>query len=421
MNNKISVITVVFNDVAHIRATMESFFSQTWEDKEYIVIDGGSTDGTADIIKEYSNRLAYWCSEKDGGIYDAMNKGILHATGDWVNILNCGDLYASKNTFKEIFDKAKDIENIDILYGDSIEKLSNGDEIYLEADANVDKMKSEPIYRHGSSIVRRKTNLENLYDTKRIDLGFALDWFQIHKLYKQGYKFKKIDVVFETFLQDGISNNPILSKKYNWEIKNERSIDLISLIRIHLSYQFSKLKTTLAYKWLVALLANYIVNDILQHIPFWSIRKEYLKFVKLKIGSSFIMKNAYIMTPQKIKIGEYSHINRGCLLDGRGSITIGNNVSISHNVSIITGSHKINAPNFRAKFLPIKIDDYVWIGANATILQNVTIGKGAVICAGAVVTKDIAPYSIVAGIPAKQIGIRNKELNYKCNGYEPLT
>lgn len=421
MSNKISVITVVFNDVAHIRATMESFFSQTWEDKEYIVIDGGSTDGTVEVIKEYADRLAYWCSEKDNGIYDAMNKGIMHSTGEWINILNSGDLYASKNTFKEIFDKAKDIEDIDILYGNSIEKLANGDEIFLEADTKVEKMKYEPIYRHGSSIVRRKTNLENLYDTKRTDLGFALDWLQIHELYKHGYKFKKIDVVFEIFQQEGISNNPILSKKYNWEIRNERAIDLASLIKIHLSCQISKLKSTLAYKWLVALLANYIVNDILQHIPFWCIRKKYLKLVKLKIGSSFIMKNSYIMTPQKIKIGEHSHINRGCLLDGRGSITIGDNVSISHNVSIITGSHKINAPNFSAKFLPIKIEDYVWIGANATILQNVTIGKGAVICAGAVVTKDIVPYSIVAGVPAKQIGIRNKELNYKCNGYEPLT
>ena len=77
MSNKISVITVVYNDVKHIRETMESFFSQTWEEKEYIVIDGGSTDGTAEVIKEYADRLAYWCSEKDTGVYDAMNKGCL--------------------------------------------------------------------------------------------------------------------------------------------------------------------------------------------------------------------------------------------------------------------------------------------------------------------------------------------------------
>ena len=63
IGNKISVITVVYNDVDHIRTTIESYFSQTWTNKEYIVIDGGSTDGTADIIREYANKLTYWCSE----------------------------------------------------------------------------------------------------------------------------------------------------------------------------------------------------------------------------------------------------------------------------------------------------------------------------------------------------------------------
>ena len=68
---KISVITVVYNDVSHIRQTIDSFLCQTWSEKELIVIDGGSTDGTADIIRQYSGQIAYWCSEPDGGIYDA--------------------------------------------------------------------------------------------------------------------------------------------------------------------------------------------------------------------------------------------------------------------------------------------------------------------------------------------------------------
>lgn len=71
--------------------------------------------------------------------------------------------------------------------------------------------------------------------------------------------------------------------------------------------------------------------------------------------------------------------------------------------------------------MPININDYVWIGANVTVLQNVKIGQGAVVCAGSVVTKDVEPYSIVAGTPARPIGKRYKQLNYKCNGYEPLT
>ena len=99
MSNKISVITVVYNDVKNLRQTMESYFSQTWKDKEYIVIDGGSTDGTVDIIKEYANRLAYWCSEPDNGIYDALNNGIIKATGDWIKILNRGDVYSSNTSF----------------------------------------------------------------------------------------------------------------------------------------------------------------------------------------------------------------------------------------------------------------------------------------------------------------------------------
>ena len=90
--NKISVITIVLNDVANIRKTLDSFFSQTWEEKELIVIDGGSSDGTTDIIKEYADRIAWWCSESDDGIYDALNKGIAHCTGDWINVLNSGSL-----------------------------------------------------------------------------------------------------------------------------------------------------------------------------------------------------------------------------------------------------------------------------------------------------------------------------------------
>ena len=80
----ISVITVVYNDVLHIEQTMLSVLNQSYPNIEYIVIDGGSTDGTVDVIKKYADRLACWVSEPDGGIYPAMNKGLVHATGEWV-------------------------------------------------------------------------------------------------------------------------------------------------------------------------------------------------------------------------------------------------------------------------------------------------------------------------------------------------
>lgn len=92
MNNpKISVVTVCYNAVDSIKETMLSVLNQTYDNIEYIIIDGGSKDGTVDIIKKYSDRLAYWISEPDMGIYDAMNKGIDNATGDYIIFINIGD------------------------------------------------------------------------------------------------------------------------------------------------------------------------------------------------------------------------------------------------------------------------------------------------------------------------------------------
>lgn len=101
----ISVITVVRNDVAHIEQTMLSVLNQTYDNIEYIVIDGGSTDGTVDIIKKYSDRLAYWVSEPDGGIYPAMNKGLEHTKGEWVNFMNSGDCFVDDKVIEDIFMK----------------------------------------------------------------------------------------------------------------------------------------------------------------------------------------------------------------------------------------------------------------------------------------------------------------------------
>ena len=100
---KISIITVVRNDVEHIEQTMLSVLEQDYPDVEYIVVDGGSTDGTAAVIERYANRLAYWVSESDGGIYPAMNKGLKHATGRWVNFMNSGDLFASSHVLSDLF------------------------------------------------------------------------------------------------------------------------------------------------------------------------------------------------------------------------------------------------------------------------------------------------------------------------------
>src|SRR5574344_362751 len=117
-NIKISIITIVYNDLKHIESTMLSVLNQTYQNIEYIVIDGASVDGTVEVIKKYAERLSYWVSEKDRGIYDAMNKGLRAATGDFVWFINSGD---------QVYDPAT-VENLvacidndtDVVYGENV-------------------------------------------------------------------------------------------------------------------------------------------------------------------------------------------------------------------------------------------------------------------------------------------------------------
>ena len=176
------------------------------------------------------------------------------------------------------------------------------------------------------------------------------------------------------------------------------------------------------YRWVRAFGMEFIVNDILPHIPSWSLRRLYLRVVGCRIGKgSFIMKHVYIQSPNRLVIGNHSHINRDCILDARANITIGDNVSLSYRVNVITGSHDFQKPDFPSNKKPIYIDDYVWAGVGSSILSGVHVGKGAVICAGAVVTKDVEPFTVVGGVPAKKIANRNPDLDYHCAWNVPFT
>jgi len=99
----VSIITVVLNGEKYLEETIKSVINQTYPNVEYIIIDGGSTDGTVDIIKKYENYIDYWVSESDKGIYDAMNKGIDVILGEWVNFMNAGDTLASEEVLKKVF------------------------------------------------------------------------------------------------------------------------------------------------------------------------------------------------------------------------------------------------------------------------------------------------------------------------------
>lgn len=131
-----------------------------------------------------------------------------------------------------------------------------------------------------------------------------------------------------------------------------------------------------------------------------------------------VMRGTEVWSPANLSIGNNVAIGRWCLLDARGGITIGNNVNIASYSRFMTAKHDIDDPAFTARYAPIVVHDRVWIALGATIIDGVTIGEGAVVCAGAVVTKDVAPYTVVGGVPAKRLRDRPRDTDYT-NDYRP--
>ena len=124
----ISVITVVRNGESHIEQTITSIVNQTYKHLEYIIIDGNSTDKTVEIIKKYDDKISYWVSEKDGGIYDAMNKGIQKATGSWLLFINADDFLLDNDTLSEVAPYLSQTDSL-VAYGDVAIIYASGTEI----------------------------------------------------------------------------------------------------------------------------------------------------------------------------------------------------------------------------------------------------------------------------------------------------
>lgn len=177
-------------------------------------------------------------------------------------------------------------------------------------------------------------------------------------------------------------------------------------------------------------IANYVEGYIrysifkIGLIPSHAIRNFLYKNIYLvkMAKNSILYYGSEIRTPYNLTIGEGSIIGDKSILDARNKIVIGKNVNFSTSVSIWTEQHDHKDPYFRCnsnETFAVNIGDRAWIGPNVTILHSVTIGEGAVVAAGSVVTKNVEPYTIVGGMPAKEIGKRTKDLRYNFEG-KPL-
>lgn len=182
-----------------------------------------------------------------------------------------------------------------------------------------------------------------------------------------------------------------------------------------------KISNTEAVGKITNRLYNYVLDFELMvlrwvsHIPSHLVRKVFYRLAGMKIGKgSTIHMWANFFEPNGIKIGEDTIIGDHAFLDGRAPLAIGNHVDIASSVMIYNSEHDLEKDDFSARTEPVEIGDYVFIGPRAIILPGVKVGKGAVVAAGAVVTKDVPDFAIVGGVPAKVIGERkNKNPDYR--------
>lgn len=220
---KITIITATYNCVSTLEQTILSVINQTYDDIEYIIIDGGSTDGTVDIIKKYSDKIAYWVSEKDEGVYYALNKGIEYATGDYIEIIGSDDYFYHSKVIENVvscIESDTDILSTCCYIVNEKYKM----EYYYTNEHAINK-ENYPgwMIPHGGMFVKK-----NIMKCLKFDTQFkiAADYDFFLKCYlNNNYKFKFVNMPVYYFSDSGISSNVDKINIENIKIKTKYSLD----------------------------------------------------------------------------------------------------------------------------------------------------------------------------------------------------
>lgn len=208
---RLSIITINLNNLDGLKKTIDSIMSQTWRDFEWIIVDGGSTDGSKNLIEQTAanpdSNISWWCSEKDKGIYNAMNKGISHAHGEYVIFMNSGDTFYEPITLMNVF--KEDRYHSDVLYGDYLFVSDSKEEIRTSfADYRLSSLIVFGI-NHQSSFIRR-----SLFDVEQYDesLSIVSDWKLYLRWMLENRSFEKLALIICRFDGTGVSTQ-FLEKK----------------------------------------------------------------------------------------------------------------------------------------------------------------------------------------------------------------
>ena len=224
MKNKISIITINYNDAEGLRKTLASVASQTYTDIEHIIVDGASTDGSVDVIREYETinlsstnpiRIV-WVSEKDKGIYDAMNKGVSISSGEYLLFLNGGDIMASDTVVENVLSYLTDTDYIiGRSYFSKDGKRCGASPLLSEKDMSMYYMYLHGI-NHQSAFIRRNLLIDTPYDTS---VRISADWlFFVQTIVMQSAIVKFVDLFFSDFDLTGVSSNNAVVLKEREEV-----------------------------------------------------------------------------------------------------------------------------------------------------------------------------------------------------------
>ncbi len=218
MRQKVSVITVCYNCKNEIEQTVMSVISQTYPYIEYLIIDGNSSDGTLDIVYKYKDKIKKIISEPDNGIFDAMNKGINIASGDWIIFMNAGDVFYSKDVISAIFEKF-DENQVGVIFGDALFVKETKSILY----------KSKPFYKsnvlypdmgicHQAIFVKMDLAKQFKFDTS---FKLSADYNMIYNIYKYGVKFLYKAIPICKYDLSGVST-------CNYYLKTKEKINIIN-------------------------------------------------------------------------------------------------------------------------------------------------------------------------------------------------
>lgn len=249
---KYSIITINYNNCDGLRQTIESVIHQTYSDYEYIVIDGGSTDGSVEVIKKYEDYINYWVSESDKGIYHAMNKGILKAHGDYLNFMNSGDFFYDSN----VLEKVEPFLTTDIIQGNLYNRTTKQ---FSRRYNNKITMRFfyEGAFDHQACFFYKSLFYNSLYNE---NYKIVSDWlFCIKKIIFENKTICNIPLNIASFEGDGISNSP--------QIKEEREQVLHSLLPplILSDYEYFKDKDSTVLELIPQFNKTYRLHKFIYH------------------------------------------------------------------------------------------------------------------------------------------------------------